>query len=157
MAHEGLCTHRLGSVHPVHGSPHVAGFVQVVGCAIAIIICALLDVDPYSVVFAWAGSLASIGILAMQIATAASVAGYYLIFKPNGSKWRWLVSSVVSGAALTACLILVTINLDLVSGTSSSLIFVLPVLVFLAALFGWRRALQLKRNEPTRYAVLGFS
>lgn len=157
MAREGLCASGLGKIHPAHGSPHVAGLVQIAGCAIAIVICALCRFNPYGVVFAWSGSLASIGILVMQIATAAAVAGFYLAHRPAGSRLRWLLAPVVSGLALFACLILVTVNLGLVSGTSSALIFLLPVLVLVTAVGGWWTAVRLKQREPTRYAILGLS
>lgn len=66
VAREGLCDTRLGVLDPVYGAPHRAGLVQTLASIAMALFVALLGVDPFSGLFAWAGAFASLGVLAMQ-------------------------------------------------------------------------------------------
>ncbi|MEI6641228.1 MAG: APC family permease [Novosphingobium sp.] len=137
IAREGLCDARLGSLHPVHGSPHRAGLVQTLVSIAMVLISALLAIDPYAGMFAWAGAFASLGILAMQVLTSAAVFTFFRRTALPIGKGVSFIAPLTSAAALMAALVMATANLGLIAGTDSSAVFVMPVLLVLIAAAGW--------------------
>lgn len=137
IAREGLCDARLGVLHPVHGSPHRAGLVQTLVSIAMVLIAALLAIDPYAGVFAWAGAFASLGVLAMQVLTSVAV---LMFFRRNAvpiGKGVSFFAPLASAAALMAALIMATANLALIAATDSKAVFVMPVMLVLIGAAGW--------------------
>jgi amino acid transporter len=137
LAREGLCDARLGTLHPRHGSPHRAGLVQTLVSIAMILIAALLAIDPYSGVFAWAGAFASLGVLAMQVLTSLAVLTFFRKNAMPIGKGVSFIAPLISAVGLMTALILATSNLELIAGTDSKVVFVLPVLLFVIGAAGW--------------------
>jgi amino acid transporter len=137
IAREGLCDARLGILHPLHGSPHRAGLVQTLVSIAMLLVAALLAIDPYSGVFAWAGAFASLGVLAMQVLTSLAV---LMFFRKNAvpiGKGISFIAPLVSAMGLMTALVLATFNLGLIAGTDSKAVVVLPVLLVMIGAAGW--------------------
>jgi hypothetical protein len=77
--------------------------------------------DPYAVVFAWMGTLASIGILALQFMVSLAVIFFFFRSNARGiGVWPRLLAPALSATGLGGCLALMVANLSLVSGSRSS-------------------------------------
>ena len=137
IAREGLCDARLGALHPVHGSPHRAGLVQTLVSIAMVLIAALLAIDPYSGVFAWAGAFASLGVLAMHVLTSVAVVRFFRKTALPISTSVSFTAPLVSAMVLTAALIMATANLGLIAATDSKAVYVMPVLLVVIGVAGW--------------------
>ncbi len=137
IAREGLCDARLGALHPVHGSPHRAGLVQTLVSIAMVLVAAALGIDPYTGLFAWAGALSSLGVLAMQLLTSSAVVAFFRNNALPVGRGVGLVAPLLSAMGLAAALVLSTANLGLMAGTESRAVFLLPLLLALIAVAGW--------------------
>ena len=126
LGREGLLPHALASVHDRNGSPHVAGRVQ---GAIALLACVAAGLDPYAVVFAWTSAIAVIGILSIQILVSVAILAYFRR-EPHGlGLWTRAVAPILALAALCGAIGLVILNLPLLAGTDSPIVWSFPWLV----------------------------
>ncbi|OJF95689.1 APC family permease [Pararhizobium antarcticum] len=156
LGREGLAFKALGSVHPKHGSPHVAGLAQSAIAAIVLALFIVSGADPYTVVFSWMATLAVIGILAVQILVCIAIVMY---FRKTSSirygVWTTMIAPVLSLVGLVVSLLLVISNLPLLSGSESLIVKSFPYLVALIGLSGAAFAMQVKKSKPALYASLG--
>lgn len=122
---------------------------------LVILACAFANLDPLATVMPLAAAPASIGIVAVQALTAIAVIGFFRKHKSDVSGWATLVAPLVSGIALTACLLAMVMNISLLTGVESSLNDLLPIAVFAVMIAGWGYAHWLKRAKPSRYQAMG--
>lgn len=139
VAREGLCDTRLGVLDPVYGSPHRAGLVQTLASIAMVFFVAMLGVDPFAGLFAWAGAFASLGVLAMQFFTSVAVLAF---FRGRGLAVGWITSTaapLASAIGLLVALTLSSLNLGLIAGTESKAVYLLPAVLILIGAAGWMR------------------
>ena len=155
VAREGLCHARLASIHPRHRSPHVAGLAQTLASAVIIVGCGLWGVDPYAGLFAWAGALASLGVLLIQFLTSLAVVGFFR-HEPRGvDGFHRLIAPSLSAVGLFVALTLSVITLPLLSGSTSPLVFVLPGALIAVLVGGVLIAVRMRSRRPELYRALG--
>jgi amino acid transporter len=157
LGREGVFSGRFALTHPVHRSPYVAGQMQT---AIALSVAGVLWIlgcDPYTVVFAWMGTFASIGILFIQLMVSMAVIVFFWKDRRDVGLYCRLVSPVISVAGLTLSLILMIANLSLVSGSESWVIDAFPALIGIIAIAGLALAIWIKQARPMIYRNLGQS
>jgi len=155
LGREGLLPRSLASVHHAHGSPHVAGRVQGAIALTLLLACVLAGLDPYAVVFAWTSAVAVIGILSIQILVSVAILAWFSK-NPHGlSLWTRVVAPLLAVAGITAGLCLVIVNLPLLAGTDSAIVWSFPWLVAATAALGTLYAAFLRTRRPALYAALG--
>ena len=71
------------------------------------------------------------------------------------SLWSRLIAPIVASVGMTVVLYLVVSNLDVISGSNSPLIYVMPVILFLAIIFGLIVGMWLKQNNAELYENIG--
>lgn len=152
---EGLLWRGLGRTHPQHHSPLYAGAVQTAIMLVAVALFALAGADPYAVVFAWMGTLSSLGILALQFLVSVAVIAFFWRNGRGVSLWRRLIAPALSAIGLAVSFGLMAANLALVSGSNSLIVQGFPLILLAIALGGSGFALWLKRNRPKVYSHLG--
>jgi len=133
---EGLLPRALGRVHASYQSPIVACRTQSVVAAVAIGAGALLRLDPYTVLYSWLAAAAAIGILTVQILVCLSVVAFFRRNPQETTLWNRLWAPLLSGAGLAAILLLALINLPMLAGSGSRLVWTLPGAFVAAALIG---------------------
>src|SRR6185436_4577377 len=152
---EGLLWRGLGRTHRDHHSPLFAGAVQTAAMLVAIALFALAGADPYVVVFSWMGTFSSLGILILQLLVSLAVIAFFWRNSRGVSVWRRLVAPGLSAAGLAACFFLMVANIELVSGSNSSIVQSFPLLLLAIGLAGAGLAFGVKVGNPGVYAKLG--
>lgn len=155
LGREGLLPRSLASVHHAHGSPHVAGRTQGAIAVILLLACVLAGLDPYAVVFAWTSAIAVIGILSIQILVSVAILAWFRRSPHGFGFWTRAIAPLLALAGLSLALGLVILNLPLLAGTDSAVIWTFPWIVAATAAAGTLYALFLRTRRPALYAALG--
>ena len=155
IGREGLAWSGLARTHAVHQSPYVAGAVQtVIGWCIAAAF-ALAGQDAYAVVFAWMGTLASLGILVLQVLVSVSIVRFFATNPRGIGIGSRLIAPAVSAVGLATCLVLMIANLSLVSGSESLIVTSFPILLAAIGGAGAAFAIWIRSSRPAVYHELG--
>ncbi|PWC19632.1 APC family permease [Brenneria corticis] len=156
ISRDGLAWSKLAKTHPRHQTPYVASIAQGVFMFCATALFALARLDPMAHVFSWASALGSMSILLLQLCVSVAVVVYFLRHTSlRVSLWSRLIAPVISAFGMSAALIMVVGNLDVLSGSASPVVSSLPYLVLIVALGGFLGAHFLRRLNPQRYSRVG--
>ncbi len=155
LAREGLAWSGFARTCATHQSPHIAGRIQTLLALGITALLALAHQDPYAVVFSWAATLTSLGILVVQVMVSCAVVAFFFKDTRGVSWWHWLAAPILSGAGLFACLVLMIANLSLVSGSDSPIVRSFPFVIGATGLLGAIVALWLRWKNPPVYQNLG--
>ena len=155
LGREGLLPRALASVHDTHGSPHIAGRAQGAIAATLLLACVVAGLDPYAVVFAWTSAVAVIGILSIQILVSVAIVAWFARDPHGLSLWTRAIAPLLAMAGIAAGLCAVILNLPLLAGTDSAIVWSFPWLVAATAALGALDALFLRSRRPALYAALG--
>jgi amino acid transporter len=155
LGREGLAFKLLGKVHPMHGSPYVAGMLQSAIAAIVLALFAIAGADPYTVVFSWMSALAVIGILTVQVLVSVAIILFFRKTTTGYGVWTTVIAPALGLAGLLGALGLVIANLSLLSGSESLIVKSFPYLIVLIGLVGAAFAMQIRKAKPELYASLG--
>lgn len=155
LGREGVAARALGKVHPVHGSPYVAGMLQSALAAGAIAAFALAQQHPVAVVFSYMSALTVIGILSVQAIVCVAIIMFFKKDRRGYGAWQTVIAPSIAFIGLIVALFLVISNLELLAGTSNLVVDSFPLLVALTGLFGVAYALSIRRSDRARYDSLG--
>lgn len=155
LGREGLAFKLLGKVHPMHGSPYVAGMLQSAIAAVVLVLFILAGADPYTVVFSWMSALAVIGILTVQALVSVAIIFFFRKVETGHGVWTTMIAPALGLAGLLGALALVIANLSLLSGSESLIVKSFPYLIVLIGLIGAAFAMQIRKAKPELYASLG--
>lgn len=151
LARDGIIWKGFARVHGQHHSPWVASRGQTALAILVTVIAALLQLDPYNVVFTWLSSLASLAMLAIQVLACFSMI-YWFKANPNDvTRWEAVYAPVLSAVLLGGCFALAVSNLAVMSGAGNWVCFAWPVLIGLTMAGGWLWV-AMKQNSG-RYAI----
>ncbi|MCY1327616.1 amino acid transporter [compost metagenome] len=151
---DGLLWQGLAKVHEKHRSPYVAGTVQVMVVASVIAIFALIDADPYTVVFSGMVTVCGLSILLVQALVAVAIVAMFRKNRYGLSQFRVFVAPAVSGLALAGAFLLVSFNVDLMTGSTNAFVYWLPGLVVLLGAGAAATGLLIRKRNPDLYRAL---
>jgi amino acid transporter len=156
ISRDGFLLKSFSKVHPVRGTPYVASLVQTLFMLVLLAAVVILNLDPLQVVFAWGSAIGTMSILLLQGGVSIAV---LLFFRRNkqlhASLWSRLIAPVLAATGMFVALAKVIQNLDVLSGSSSSTVFVLPYVLLAAAVTGIIYSEYLAKFQPARYEKLG--
>jgi amino acid transporter len=155
MGREGLLPAALGRTHPKYRSPHVGSMLQTVLCAIVVVAFAVARADPVLTLFAWLSNLATVCVLVLMIATAASVIRFFRVDPRGHGRMRTMVLPGLGALGLCLVLVLAVLNFHVLTGASRRISHGLVASVPVAIVVGAWMAARLRRREPARYLRLG--
>ncbi|HWL86073.1 MAG TPA: APC family permease, partial [Polyangiaceae bacterium] len=151
LGREGLLPRALGRTHPKWRSPHIASGAQIAVTAVVVLPFAITNADPLLTLTTSTGGLGTLGIIALQGATAFSVVAY---FRQRRDR-RWLITLIapaIGGIGLAVALVLIVRNYATLTGSRSPIINELPWLLVISAVAGFGYAAWLRRARPDVYA-----
>lgn len=156
MGRDGFIWAKLSRIRKGRGTPYVASTVQTAGMMLAVSLAAVAKLDPMAVVFPSMSAIGTMSILLLQGAVSVAVLVFFLRNKQiKVSLWSGRIAPALAAICMFWALIKVIQNLDVLSGSTSSTIFMLPYFVFGVAALGFGLAWILSCFFPERYARLG--
>lgn len=135
LAQNGTVPRVFATASSRHGSPARASLLVTVFVALVVGIPALLNVDPYTVLFPSAMALGTIGIIALQAAVAIATVVHFRR-RHDRRLWVSLIYPAIGAIGLLAATWLVGSNYRLLTGSTSSLLNGAPFLLLGLFLYG---------------------
>ncbi|GAA2233697.1 APC family permease [Herbiconiux moechotypicola] len=147
MSAAGLIPAWFGRIHTTHRSPANAS-IAVSGIVIAVlVVTAALGLDPISQIYAPLSGCLGLAALILMCATSIAVIVYFRVHQRRAPLWATVIAPVIALLGLGAIVVLAFTNLDLLSGSPASSIFLIALLVVLAAIGGGAEALKNRRSR----------
>ncbi|MFJ6000064.1 APC family permease [Streptomyces sp. NPDC092370] len=164
MGREGLLPAAFGRTSGSSGAPGTGSLLQTVVAVVVVAAFAITDDkpagDPTAPVlhlFTWFGNIGALGVIVLMAAASLSVVVFFVRRGAAGTQaWR-LVTSALAGIALLVIAGYTVKDFEVLvgAGPDSSLSWVLPGTVGLAALAGVVLGLVLRARAPERHARIG--
>lgn len=150
MSRDGLFWHQLAKLHPTKETPYISSICQTIFMISMILLLALLGQDPLIDIFTWGSAITTMAILLLQIFVSIAVIAFFRKrVELNLPQWKTLYTPIAASIFMSIVLYLVTMNLDVLSGIKSKVIYLVPVLVFGSAIGGYLYAVILGRWLPS--------
>ncbi|MGW0294184.1 APC family permease [Streptomyces tuirus] len=164
MGREGLLPAAFGRTSGSSGAPGTGSLLQTVVAVVVVAAFALADDkpagDPTAPVlhlFTWFGNIGALGVIVLMAAASLSVVVFFVRRGAAGPQaWR-LVTSALAGIALLVIAGYTVKDFEVLvgAGPGSSLSWVLPGIIGLAALAGVVLGLVLRARAPEKHARIG--
>lgn len=156
LGREAFLPRALGEYHPRHLSPHVASVAVSTLTCVVIGVLGLAGANPYLAIAAGLIGLGTLGIVAVQAATALSVVVFFWRRADRGL-FSGLIAPVIGFLGLGTGVGLATANYATLTGTHDAAVNAVPVLIVLVGVAGVVTALVLRRRRPAVYAAFAAS
>lgn len=158
LAREGVLPGALEFTGGTSGGVPIAGsLVQSITGLGTICLFAAIGADPIAAMFIWLSTLAALGVLLLMIGGSTAVIGFYRTRHGQVPRWQRLIAPAAGGVTLTIILLITVANLGSLLGeaSASSLQWLLPTIIILAAAGGAAWGLHLRYDQPGVYAAIG--
>ncbi|WP_372670982.1 APC family permease [Amycolatopsis kentuckyensis] len=158
LGREGLLPDGLSRTSKRTGAPIGGSLVQTTIGLVVVSVFALAGRDPFTDLFTWTGVTASTGVTIIMVAVSLSVIGFFRRRPGRETWWRRAGAPALAAVTLTAVLVLIVVNFDVLLGPAGSIPWLrwgLPGLLVLAGLVGFLRAEALRTRRPDVYAAIG--
>ena len=153
LGRENIAPHIFGKYHKDFFSPHIAS-IAITGVTSAVSISfAIGGADPYKVFAASLIAVGTLGIVALQAFASLSVVVFFWKRKDR-TWWAGLVAPIIGFVGLMAAFILAALHYNTLTGTDSTLINLVPLLLLVVTVAGVVNGVRIKRNKPVVYAKL---
>ncbi|MET9580056.1 APC family permease [Streptomyces massasporeus] len=164
MGREGLLPAAFGRTSGSSGAPGTGSLLQTVVAVMVVAAFALADDNPAGDptapvlhLFTWFGNIGALGVIVLMAAASLSVVVFFVRRGAAGAQaWR-LVTSALAGIALLVIAGYTVKDFEVLvgAGPGSSLSWVLPGIIGLAALAGVVLGLVLRARAPEKHARIG--
>ncbi|MFD9902734.1 APC family permease [Streptomyces sp. NPDC059063] len=152
LSEEGVLPGRLGSVHPRHRSPYVAGIAQTALSAAVVLTFWAVGADPYRQLLLWVNTPGLIGLLLLQLLASLAVPCYFRRVSHREGLLRTVVAPLAATALLATAIVLVVDHIELFTGASAAVNTVLVLTAPAVFAAGFPLAWWLRRRRPRVYA-----
>ncbi|WP_029112950.1 APC family permease [Mycobacterium sp. URHB0044] len=119
----------VGRSHAKHSSPHIASTVQTVSALVLVAAAAFAGLDPVTQVFAWFAGVSSVGIVALMVLTSIAVLVFFRRSDCETSRWKTVIAPSIGLVGLAVLLYMTVINLPLLVGGSTTLAYIIGVVL----------------------------
>ncbi|MFI2633538.1 APC family permease [Streptomyces collinus] len=164
MGREGLLPAAFGRTSGSSGAPGTGSLLQTVVAVVVVVAFAIADdkpagdpTAPVLQLFTWFGNIGALGVIVLMAAASLSVVVFFVRRGAAGTQaWR-LVTSALAGIALLVIAGYTVKDFEVLvgAGPDSSLSWVLPGIIGLAALAGVALGLVLRVRAPEKHARIG--
>ncbi|GAA2765737.1 APC family permease [Streptomyces paradoxus] len=164
MGREGLLPAAFGRTSGSSGAPGTGSLLQTVVAVVVVAAFAIADdkpagdpTAPVLQLFTWFGNIGALGVIVLMAAASLSVLVFFVRRGAAGAQaWR-LVTSALAGIALLVIAGYTVKDFEVLvgAGPDSSLSWVLPGIIGLAALAGVVLGLVLRARAPEKHARIG--
>ncbi|MFE5702293.1 APC family permease [Rhodococcus koreensis] len=152
---DGILPRRLGNVHRVQGSPHVASIAVSIASLLGVLPVIVFHAAPEIVYAQFAGAFGYALILLLMI-TNIAIAVYLIRKRPEGAGvWHRMIAPGLTFVGLGVALYLATTNIDLLITAGDGVVASLLGTLYGVVVAGVLLAIFLKRRRPETYARIG--
>ncbi|XZT49959.1 hypothetical protein ACT4Y2_10300 [Acinetobacter baumannii] len=152
ISRDGLFWSKLSKTHAKHQTPYIASIVQGIIIMMCIVVFAVMHFDPMIDIFSWCSAFGSMAILALQFGVSLAVISYFIKNKDlKVSMWSRLIAPTISSIGMAFILYLVIKNLDIMSGSNSPTIYIMPIVLFISIIAGLVTGAFLKKKHIDLY------
>ncbi|AMB59347.1 APC family permease [Microterricola viridarii] len=165
LAREGVLPAKLASVRRSTGAPWVGSLTQTVIAVVVVLAFAIGEAGwnpesgPYPVItlFTWLTNTGALGLVLLMAVVSVAVIGFFRKDARGVGIGSRLVAPLVAAVALTAILVLILSNFDVLLGQaeSNATTFLLPAIAILPGLIGVVWGYGIRRRNPEVYARIG--
>jgi amino acid transporter len=157
LGREDVLPSGLSRVGTRSGSPFTGSLSQSLVAAVVLLVFTVAGSDPILQLFTWLSSMSAVGVVLLMAGTSAAVIRYFRNYPRSATPWQRLVAPGMATVVLLAILLILIVNFDAVLGTdpTSSLRWILPGLVLLAAVLGAAWGAYLRARRPGVYGGIG--
>lgn len=155
ISRDGLFWSKLAKLHATKDTPYLSSICQTIFMIALTFLLAFLGQDPLIDIFTWGSAITTMAILLLQIFVSIAVVNFFR--KKKSLKvpfWKTTLAPITAAILMSIVLYLVTMNLDILSGIKSNVIYLVPFLVFGSAVGGYLYAVILSQFFPTFKARL---
>lgn len=152
ISRDGLFWKRLAVLHPTKGTPYFSSICQTITMILITIILVVTHQNPLTDIFTWGSAITTMAILLLQTMVSIAVIVYFK--KKTDLKlpqWKVFYAPLLSALIMALFVIIVVVNLDILSGVRSKLIYLIPIFVFGTAIGGFVYSLIIKKLNPCVY------
>jgi amino acid transporter len=136
LSRDGWLPARLGATHPRFRSPHVAAVVQITISAAVVLAYAIAGADPFTQLGATFVGMTTLGIVSLMVVVSLAVVGYFRRGERRATLWTGTIAPIASAVLLTGTLVLIIDNFGLLTGSDSTVIHLLPLVLVVAFIAG---------------------
>jgi len=144
---------KLGAVHPIHGSPHMASFVTSIITVAPVLLSGMAGISPIIGIGSVMTSLGTIGVLALQALASISIVAFYAR-RGSGHWWSTRLAPLLASIVLGAIAVAAIRDFDLLSGTDNYAVNHLPLLLPIVFCFGFAQAVRMRTRESASKIAL---
>lgn len=137
LARDGWMPARLGETHPRFKSPHIAAVVQITISAAIVLAYAIAGADPFTQLGATFVGLTTLGVVSLMVLVSIAVIGYFRRSGEYASLWTGTIAPAASAVLLAGTLVLIIDNFGLLTGSESTVIHLLPLVLLVAFALGF--------------------
>ncbi|MGO6747592.1 APC family permease [Rhizobium ruizarguesonis] len=149
LGRDGLLPKALGTTDPKHRSPRLACRSYSVTALLFIGVAAVLQLDPYTILYSWLAAASALGILIVQLLVCVAILRFFGADRRGTTVWQSRFSPILSIVGLGGFLILALTNLSLLTGDNTWKIWLIPCAFAAIGLLGWWRAARLETSGPS--------
>ncbi|MGE0969548.1 APC family permease [Klebsiella sp. WOUb02] len=154
ISRDGYLWKKMSAIRAGKGTPYFASCVQSVIIIAALLLMVSVGLDPMVDIFAWGSAMATMAILLLQAGVSVAVMAYFYRASLTVTHyWSHFIAPLLATISMLAALVMVIKNLDLLSGSSSSTIFVIPWMVFGIAVLGYLVACWVHRRDTVKAII----
>jgi amino acid transporter len=147
LGRERVLPSALARTNPRFQTPHVAGLVQAGLTATCALIYVLADADPYLDLGSQTAGVGTLAVVCLMAACSFSVP-FFFARRGELRPWHHVVAPVAAGAILTYFAYLIVTNYSLVSGSTSTVVNRLPLVLVALAVIGFAIGLRHSQRTP---------
>ncbi|MHC5263579.1 APC family permease [Streptomyces sp. UC4497] len=155
LADEGVLPRAVARIHPKHRSPYVAGLAQTVLGAVVVLGFWAAGADPYDQLLLWVNTPGMLGLMALQLLAALAVPFFFRRITHQEGALRTVAAPVVATLLLAVAIGLVATHIDLFTGASPLINWILLAVAPAVFVLGLALAWRLRRSRPEVYARFG--
>lgn len=148
LGRDGLLPKALGTTDPIHQAPRRACRSYTVGAFSLVGLAALLQLDPYTVLYSWLSAGSAVGILIVQLLVCLAILKFFAVDRRDATLWQSRVSPIASIIGLGGFLLLALSNLPLLTGNDTWKVWLIPGAFLAVGILAWRRSTQVSPQEP---------
>lgn len=159
LGRERVLPQGLSRVGARSGAPVAGSLLQSALALIVILIFVVADRDPLLDLFTWLSGISAVGVILLMTGASASVIGYFRNRRTEESLWQRAIAPTLATIILGGLVVLLVVEFDTLLGTdpTSALRWILPGIVFVAAVLGLVWGLVLRNSRPEVYEGIGRS